>query len=260
MSRITQLSSTAQDSLIPVAPTVFMTMEPTVKMHAACEECRGRKLRCSGHRPQCDRCKKDQVACTYSPQKRMGRPRKLKSRSAELPERHSTCLGHPYITPEPVPHLRAIDHHQSEEQGLGSEWVQLFSGFETQMHNPNSPVYYHWSTGEGLANNCSLERHTYDFGNIHVPVPVADHLFAPHTQEMHPQHIHVPRLHNPSSPDGSVSFGYSSPEFAGSSHILGHYPPLPPAPPVSRAGGSLATMNLNDTSGHKHTASLRLYL
>ncbi|KAF8454200.1 hypothetical protein BGX38DRAFT_349301 [Terfezia claveryi] len=261
MSGITQLYPTAPDSLIPVAPTVFMTMEPTVKMHAACEECRGRKLRCSGHRPQCDRCKKDQVACTYSPQKRMGRPRKLKKRSAELLERHSTCLGHPYITSEPVPHHRAMQHHQSEEQGLGSEWVHLFSGFETQMHNPNSPVYHLWSTGElGIANNCSRDRHTYDFGNVHVQVPVADHLFAPHTPEMLPQHIHVPRLDYPSPPAGSVSFDYSSPEFSGSSHILGHSPPQSPAPPVSRVGGSPATMNLNDASGHKHTAPLRLYL
>lgn len=128
------------------------------------------------------------------------------------------------------------------------------------MHNLNSPVYdLNWLTGESIANNCSLDRHAYDFGNIHAPVPVVpmpNQLFAPHTPEIHPQHIHVPRLHTPSSLDGSVSFDYPSPEFPGPSHILGYSPPLPPASPVSRAGGSLKVMNLNDAPVDIHTLPL----
>ncbi|GME66220.1 hypothetical protein GTA08_BOTSDO04993 [Neofusicoccum parvum] len=36
-----------------------------------------RKLKCSGHRPACDRCARENLLpCVYSPQKQMGRPRK----------------------------------------------------------------------------------------------------------------------------------------------------------------------------------------
>ncbi|EMD91749.1 hypothetical protein COCC4DRAFT_30331 [Bipolaris maydis ATCC 48331] len=46
------------------------------KLHAACDECRTRKLRCSGDTPKCLRCTREQIGCVYSPQKQMGRPRK----------------------------------------------------------------------------------------------------------------------------------------------------------------------------------------
>ncbi|CAO2650422.1 Nn.00g017140.m01.CDS01 [Neocucurbitaria sp. VM-36] len=46
------------------------------KLHAACDECRTRKLKCSGDIPKCVRCKREKIECVYSPQKQMGRPRK----------------------------------------------------------------------------------------------------------------------------------------------------------------------------------------
>ncbi|KAL2258144.1 hypothetical protein VTK26DRAFT_8670 [Humicola hyalothermophila] len=42
----------------------------------ACDECRGRKLACSKEVDGCARCKREGIKCVYSPQKRMGRPRK----------------------------------------------------------------------------------------------------------------------------------------------------------------------------------------
>ncbi|KAK4105821.1 hypothetical protein N658DRAFT_417431 [Parathielavia hyrcaniae] len=42
----------------------------------ACDECRGRKLACSKDIDGCARCKREGIKCVYSPQKRMGRPRK----------------------------------------------------------------------------------------------------------------------------------------------------------------------------------------
>ncbi|KAK4129544.1 hypothetical protein N657DRAFT_640198 [Parathielavia appendiculata] len=42
----------------------------------ACDECRGRKLACSKEIDGCARCKREGIKCVYSPQKRMGRPRK----------------------------------------------------------------------------------------------------------------------------------------------------------------------------------------
>ncbi|RMZ69112.1 C6 finger domain [Pyrenophora seminiperda CCB06] len=46
------------------------------RLHAACDECRTRKLKCSGGVPKCERCKREKIDCVYSPQKQMGRPRK----------------------------------------------------------------------------------------------------------------------------------------------------------------------------------------
>ncbi|EHY54637.1 hypothetical protein ABEF92_002675 [Exophiala dermatitidis] len=48
----------------------------SVKRHAACDECRKRKLKCSGEPNGCERCRKQHLTCHYSVQKQMGRPRK----------------------------------------------------------------------------------------------------------------------------------------------------------------------------------------
>ncbi|KAI5374667.1 hypothetical protein J4E82_006535 [Alternaria postmessia] len=55
---------------------VQQNVKPPGKLHAACDECRTRKLKCSGHTPRCVRCQKEKIECVYSPQKQMGRPRK----------------------------------------------------------------------------------------------------------------------------------------------------------------------------------------
>ncbi|KAI9750434.1 MAG: hypothetical protein M4579_006473 [Chaenotheca gracillima] len=47
-----------------------------VKKHSACDECRSRKLKCSGEPSGCSRCVKDALPCRYSEQKQMGRPKK----------------------------------------------------------------------------------------------------------------------------------------------------------------------------------------
>ncbi|KAL7272827.1 hypothetical protein RUND412_004345 [Rhizina undulata] len=47
-----------------------------LKKHSACDECRFRKLRCSGNDTGCERCIRDAIPCVYSAQKPMGRPRK----------------------------------------------------------------------------------------------------------------------------------------------------------------------------------------
>ena len=46
------------------------------KILNACDECRVRKLKCSGEPTGCARCLEDGVQCHYSPRKQMGRPRK----------------------------------------------------------------------------------------------------------------------------------------------------------------------------------------
>ncbi|KAL2841080.1 hypothetical protein BJX68DRAFT_245946 [Aspergillus pseudodeflectus] len=51
-----------------------------VKRHAACDECRKRKLKCSGELSGCSRCIKQSLVCHYSVQKQMGRPPKKRLR------------------------------------------------------------------------------------------------------------------------------------------------------------------------------------
>ncbi|KAL4785105.1 hypothetical protein BJX76DRAFT_325599 [Aspergillus varians] len=51
-----------------------------IKRHAACDECRKRKLKCSGESSGCSRCIKQSLSCHYSVQKQMGRPPKKRLR------------------------------------------------------------------------------------------------------------------------------------------------------------------------------------
>jgi hypothetical protein len=57
--------------------------DPSVKRHAACDECRKRKLKCSGDPAGCERCTKHSLTCHYSKQAQMGRPRKKRKTSEE---------------------------------------------------------------------------------------------------------------------------------------------------------------------------------
>ncbi|SMR45501.1 unnamed protein product [Zymoseptoria tritici ST99CH_3D1] len=50
--------------------------EGNVKLRAACDECRFKKLKCGGERPLCARCQRENIVCVYSPQHTMGRPKK----------------------------------------------------------------------------------------------------------------------------------------------------------------------------------------
>ena len=61
-------------------PTAIMPeASPSIiasKVLNACDECRARKLKCSGEPTGCARCITDGILCNYSPRKQMGRPRK----------------------------------------------------------------------------------------------------------------------------------------------------------------------------------------
>ncbi|EXJ86602.1 hypothetical protein A1O3_03555 [Capronia epimyces CBS 606.96] len=63
------------ESEVPTYSAAF-DADLLVKRHAACDECRKRKLKCSGAPSGCERCLKQHLICHYSAQKQMGRPRK----------------------------------------------------------------------------------------------------------------------------------------------------------------------------------------
>ncbi|KAI7287467.1 hypothetical protein KC345_g477 [Hortaea werneckii] len=57
-------------------PTLRTSSQPNPKLRAACDECRLKKLKCTGEQPACSRCVREGIQCIYSPQKQMGRPKK----------------------------------------------------------------------------------------------------------------------------------------------------------------------------------------
>ncbi|KAI9376844.1 hypothetical protein BJX61DRAFT_530650 [Aspergillus egyptiacus] len=68
-------STMIQDASAVPLNTLVSQSQP-VKRHAACDECRKRKLKCSGELSGCSRCVKQSFVCHYSVQKQMGRPPK----------------------------------------------------------------------------------------------------------------------------------------------------------------------------------------
>ncbi|KAJ2968190.1 hypothetical protein NQ176_g9301 [Zarea fungicola] len=66
------------------------TTSSNTPKHRACDECRSRKLACSKEADGCSRCRREGIACYYSPQKPMGRPRKHRSAEASHNDRTAT--------------------------------------------------------------------------------------------------------------------------------------------------------------------------
>ncbi|PVI02044.1 hypothetical protein DM02DRAFT_317477 [Periconia macrospinosa] len=108
----------------------------TEKLHAACDECRTRKLKCSGQHPTCSRCERENINCRYSPQKPMGRPRKRRREDGPVP------------SAEPV----------GEQQPLPT--TSLPDNFEP-------PVFDHLSTPPGFDD--ALRVDGFDFSNGLLP-------------------------------------------------------------------------------------------
>ncbi|KMP04331.1 hypothetical protein CISG_03598 [Coccidioides immitis RMSCC 3703] len=88
------------------------------KRHTACDECRQRKLKCSGEATGCSRCVKQSLVCHYSLQKPMGRPPKRKRSDESKNSIPSQTLDDSNITdllpilegiPDPVGALEAAN-------------------------------------------------------------------------------------------------------------------------------------------------------
>ncbi|KAL1745772.1 hypothetical protein HDZ31DRAFT_62859 [Schizophyllum fasciatum] len=45
-------------------------VNPSLRIAAACQSCRQRKVKCGGQRPQCDRCRERGLQCSYDKPKK----------------------------------------------------------------------------------------------------------------------------------------------------------------------------------------------
>ncbi|KAI5805421.1 hypothetical protein DFH27DRAFT_369954 [Peziza echinospora] len=231
------------------------SMDSNTKKHAACDECRGRKLKCSGNRRGCDRCVRDGAVCYYSAQKRMGRPRKLrcppKIDNKQQSESHFSAST--FNSPEPVPSFKNPQFCVHHENMLGSDWLELadFTVPSSQSTHAPSVFSLDWDIREQpVCSDSPASNSTsaaYEIASILAPIPTAPipaHLLAP---DIH-HHLNAPRFQiSNCTSNVRIPFDLPSPPFtAPNNGMLGHSPPLPPAPPVSTAGNSPhAQQNLN---------------
>ncbi|KAK2735999.1 hypothetical protein FQN57_000892 [Myotisia sp. PD_48] len=101
------------DHSLPMTTQNSASSQPTdaPKRHSACDECRQRKLKCSGEPAGCQRCDGHGLACHYSFRKQMGRPPKRKQ---------STGALKPSIDPPLLDRLDAADPFYSVPDPLGT--------------------------------------------------------------------------------------------------------------------------------------------
>ncbi|KAI9722210.1 MAG: hypothetical protein M1812_001682 [Candelaria pacifica] len=99
-----------------------VTTPADTKRHASCDECRARKLKCSGEVTGCARCLREQITCHYSGQKRMGRPRKRRRNVDEesTDDVLSTILNNG-LPPEQAPVDIPLEHTPWENHSAGSD-------------------------------------------------------------------------------------------------------------------------------------------
>ncbi|KAL7912098.1 hypothetical protein GGI35DRAFT_306537 [Trichoderma velutinum] len=83
-----------------MAPGNALAAPAGPQKHRACDECRFRKIACSKEPAGCLRCQKEGIACVYSPQKPMGRPRKR--RHPENPAPSTVPVSVPVTADQPA--------------------------------------------------------------------------------------------------------------------------------------------------------------
>ncbi|KAJ5660166.1 hypothetical protein N7507_006617 [Penicillium longicatenatum] len=150
------------------APNGDSAISAEPKRHAACDECRTRKLKCSGDLTGCSRCLKQSIRCHYSIQKPMGRPPKRKARADEetpdfstqsnnsiWPSPGNTSSNSFLIAPDPIaatdalhlcpqlfwqPHSLSPLSQSTPLDPLAGDGNQNHSLQPDRMKNPNLPV------------------------------------------------------------------------------------------------------------------------
>ncbi|KAB5580403.1 hypothetical protein GE09DRAFT_1082020 [Coniochaeta sp. 2T2.1] len=147
----------------------------------ACDECRSRKLACTKEADGCARCKRDGVKCHYSPQKQMGRPRKVK-RPQDKPQTHVQVEDEPTERRQPLI-MPATDSAMDLDLDMaffGMNDVNFLdlmgSDFAPYPHQsaPEPPKQPAPSPGAWQMMTTEHLAHEVDFDHNPVPDPLAE--------------------------------------------------------------------------------------
>jgi hypothetical protein len=112
----TPIFITELDLRTPATPPI--SGKPTRRRHnsavaSACDQCHRCKLRCSGEKPNCQRCRDNGSACTYSAGSLLGKQRRNKTRTASRRRGVSGVWSNPWIVTYPCVPILNMHQHRS---------------------------------------------------------------------------------------------------------------------------------------------------
>lgn len=147
-----------------------------IKRHAACDECRKRKLKCSGEPTGCSRCVKQNLICHYSEQKQMGRPRKRQKTETEssppskqAPSPPRPIQPAPELTGEPSFNGDILDPSLSFAHDERAQFENICNGPIAQsIRSSRKPTYQDHST-PGLQSTNSDTSHSHNGASTPTP-------------------------------------------------------------------------------------------
>ncbi|RMY48286.1 hypothetical protein D0863_15428 [Hortaea werneckii] len=116
----------------PSSPPLPTPSQSNPKLRAACDECRLKKLKCTGEQPACSRCVREGIRCIYSPQKPMGRPKKKRQRVGAAEEAEDGEAFYPQqlqqeghlAPPQPASKPDQIGENDSDLASFGMDFSQ----------------------------------------------------------------------------------------------------------------------------------------
>ena len=142
------------------------------KKHAACDECRKRKLKCSGEPTGCTRCLKNSLDCLYSVQKQMGRPKK-RQKTNDSADRS----GQPPTNLDPALTATEIERTQFQNicNGPMSQTIRRSAQSQSTLNTPPSdypPTPP--SPNPGLSSYPTDFYSWPDFSDTNLPMPLIE--------------------------------------------------------------------------------------
>ena len=155
------------------------------KRHAACDECRKRKLKCSGDVTGCVRCVKHNLICVYSEQKQMGRPKK-RQKTDDTRTTPTNVAAKPQQPPDAMidPSLSAADIERTNFQNVCNapmaQTVRRSAPSSSQRSSSmnNTPPSDHPRTppdSDIYAPSYPTDYSLWpDFSDTNIPLPVID--------------------------------------------------------------------------------------
>ncbi|KPI38789.1 uncharacterized protein AB675_5873 [Cyphellophora attinorum] len=174
------------------------------KVHAACDECRKRKLKCSGEPVGCTRCTKYSIPCIYSVQKQMGRPKKRQRQDDEA-EAGTSSSQKPqsYILD---PSLSAADAERNQFENIcpgpmGPGAIRQSRNANASLENTPPSDHPRTPSDSDIYNIPYPTDYSIwpDFTETTVPIPLQENTYT--TPDKHPVNNTTTLTHRPSNPN-----------------------------------------------------------